>query len=57
MMVGVITLVDSFILSMQSTTVIDLVLNLTALYFVQEADEMAFQRKSSKDVSLCTGRW
>ncbi|CAB9505496.1 EGF_like [Seminavis robusta] len=43
LMVGVILVLDSFILSMKSTTVIDLVLNLTALYFVQEVDEIAFQ--------------
>lgn len=40
---GVLLLVDSFILSMQSATVIDLSLNLTALHFIQEIDEMAFK--------------
>lgn len=41
-LVGCLLLFDSFILSMQSTTVIDLVLNLTALHFIQELDEIAF---------------
>ncbi|CAB9518962.1 expressed unknown protein [Seminavis robusta] len=41
-LVGVVLVFDSFMLSMQSTTVIDLVLNLTALYFIQEVDEIAF---------------
>jgi hypothetical protein len=40
--VGFFLLFDSFVLSMQSSTVIDLVLNLTALHFIQEIDEMAF---------------
>lgn len=39
---GLILLFDSFVLSMQSATVIDLSLNLTALHFIQEVDEMAF---------------
>ena len=44
---GVFLLVDSFVLSMQSTNVIDLVLNLTALHFIQEVDELAFSLASS----------
>ncbi|CAB9499994.1 Notch ligand involved in the mediation of Notch signaling (By similarity) [Seminavis robusta] len=40
---GSFLLIDSFILAMQSSTVIDLSLNLTALYFIQEIDEQAFQ--------------
>ncbi|CAB9504617.1 expressed unknown protein [Seminavis robusta] len=40
---GSFLLIDSFILAMQSSTVIDLSLNLTALYFIQEIDEGAFQ--------------
>jgi len=34
--VGLLLLVVSFVLSMQSTTVIDLTLNLTGLHFIQE---------------------
>ena len=41
-LVGCLLLFDSFVLSMQSTTVIDLALNLTALHFIQEIDEIAF---------------
>ena len=41
-LVGCLLLFDSFVLSMQSEAVIDLVLNLTALHFIQEIDEMAF---------------
>lgn len=40
---GSLLLLNSFILSMRSTTVIDLALNLTALHFLQEFDEKAFE--------------
>lgn len=39
---GLLLLIDSFILSMQSSTVIDLTMNLTALHFIQEIDNMSF---------------
>jgi hypothetical protein len=42
-LVGLLLLVVSFILSMQSTTVIDLTLNLTGLHFIQELDDMGFK--------------
>jgi hypothetical protein len=44
--VGVLMMVDSFILAMASTTVIDLALNLTALHFIQEIDEVGFKLAS-----------
>ncbi|CAB9511052.1 expressed unknown protein [Seminavis robusta] len=41
--VGIIMLVDSFILAVKARTVIDLVLNLTALHFLQEVDDISFK--------------
>jgi len=41
-LVGLLQLGLSFVLTMQSTTVIDLTLNLTGLYFIQELDDMGF---------------
>lgn len=39
---GLLVLISSFILTMQSETVIDLVLNLTALLFISEIDDIGF---------------
>jgi hypothetical protein len=42
-MSGSVLLLDSIILNLQSTDVIQLILDLTALFFIQEADNLAFQ--------------
>lgn len=53
-MVGLLLLALSFILSMQSTTVIDLTLNLTGLHFIQELDDMGFKLASQGLISKQT---
>jgi hypothetical protein len=42
-LVGVLLVTNSFILTIQSSEVIQLILNLTALFFIQEIDDMAFK--------------
>ena len=46
-LMGILLVLDSFILSMASETVIDLILNLTALHFLQEIDAMFFSLASN----------
>lgn len=52
--VGLLLLVLSFVLFMQSTTVIDLTLNLTGLHFLQEVDDMGFKLASQGLISKRT---
>jgi hypothetical protein len=40
--VGMLLITNSFILTAQTSEVIQLILDLTALFFVQELDDMAF---------------
>ena len=44
---GLLLLFDSFVLTMQSETVVDLALNLTALHFIQDIDDQAFNLAQS----------
>jgi hypothetical protein len=42
LLMGTVLLANSIILTMQASEVIELILNLTALFFIQEVDDMAF---------------
>jgi hypothetical protein len=43
LLVGAVLVMDSVILTLQSTEVIQLILDLTALFFIQEVDDIAFK--------------
>jgi hypothetical protein len=43
LLVGTVLIANSFILTIQSSEVIQLILDLTALFFIQEIDDMAFK--------------
>lgn len=51
---GFLLLLVSFILIMQSTSVIDLTLNLTGLHFIQELDDMGFSLAAAGLISKRT---
>ena len=52
MVVGLVLVIDSFILSMQTTDVIELILNVTALFFIQEIDDIAFKLAETGTLSV-----
>jgi hypothetical protein len=43
LLIGIVLLMDSIILTLQNTEITPLILDLTALFFIQEVDDMAFK--------------